>query len=81
MQSIHSRRSVLFEYIPGMHLRQDNIPDAGWLRPFEQTLQTTLRATSDEYLPKAQSMQRVCASLLEYFPGMQFKQAVFPFSG
>ena len=81
MHSIHSRRSVLFENIPGIHLRQDNIPDAGWLRPFEQTLQTTLRATSDEYLPKAQSMQRVCASLLEYFPGMQFKQAVFPFSG
>ena len=78
---MHSRLSVLFEYIPGIHLRQANIPDAGWLRPFEQTLQTTLRATSDEYLPKAQSMQRVCASLLEYFPGMQFKQAVFPFSG
>ena len=78
---MHSRLSVLFEYIPGIHLRQANIPDAGWLRPFEQTLQTTLRATSDEYLPKAQSMQRVCSSLLENFPGMQFKQAVFPFSG
>ena len=67
--------------MPGMHLRHANMPDAGWLRPFEQTLQITLRATSDEYLPKEQSMQRVCASLLEYLPGMQFKHAVLPFSG
>ena len=79
----HSRHvlcSVSVWYFPGMQFRQAVVPGFGWWLPLPQSLHTVSCATLDDALPISHSRHLLCSVSVWYFPGMQLRQAVVPFS-